>query len=85
MITMNDIFSIQKLYPHQGKVKSHFGNHYDSVFISFLSFVKMNSEAQSTQLMKQILATHLFEGFFCDKNTEHPREFGKNELLSLLT
>ena len=45
----------------------------------------MNSEAQSTQLMKQILATHLFEGFFCDKNTEHPREFGKNELLSLLT
>ena len=72
MITMKDIFSIQKLYTHQGKIKSHFENHYDSVFIAFLSFFKMNSEAQSTQMMKQILATHLFEGFFCDKNTEHP-------------
>ncbi len=41
--------------------------------------------AAEEQLMKQILETHLFEGFFCDKNTEHPWEFGENELQSLLT
>lgn len=57
-MTMTDIFSIEKLYPQQGKIKSHFENHYDSVFIAFLSFFKMNSDIQSTQLTKHTLVSH---------------------------
>ena len=34
---MNDIFN-NNIYPHEGKIKDHFKDFYDTVFVAFLPF-----------------------------------------------
>jgi hypothetical protein len=39
---MNDIFTRKNIYPHEGKIKDHFNGFYESVFIAFLPFIKVD-------------------------------------------
>jgi hypothetical protein len=39
---MGDIFSEKKIYPHEGKIKEHFKDYYDTVFVAFLPFYNID-------------------------------------------
>jgi hypothetical protein len=40
---MDDIFNENKIYPHGGKIKDHFREFYDAVFIAYLPFLKVEN------------------------------------------
>lgn len=50
---MSDIFADKNIYPHKGKIKSHFGGFYDTVFIAFLPFFKVNGQASDKSNYKK--------------------------------
>ncbi|MXV49335.1 DUF2711 family protein [Pedobacter sp. HMF7647] len=41
---MADIFTDYKIYPHEGKIKDHFKDFYETVFIAFLPFFKVDRQ-----------------------------------------
>lgn len=41
---MTDIFADYKIYPHEGKIKDHFKDFYESAFIAFLPFFKVDRQ-----------------------------------------
>lgn len=45
---MNDIFSDENIYPHEGKIKKHFEGVFESVFIAFLPFFQIPSADMKT-------------------------------------
>src|ERR1051326_6618419 len=45
---MNDIFVDKKIYPHEGKIKEHFKDFYDNVFVAFLPFFKVDNHKTDT-------------------------------------
>jgi len=50
---MNDIFTDKNIYPHEGKIKKHFKNFYDNVFISFLPFFQVDRQSTSETNFKK--------------------------------
>lgn len=56
---MSNIFDEEKLYPYDGTIKKHFEDHYDSVFIAFLSFFQLDrEETDKSNLKKAKLLSH---------------------------
>lgn len=56
---MGDIFDEQMLYPHQGAIKEHFKDHYETVFIALLPFFQLDrEETDKTSLKKAKLLSH---------------------------
>lgn len=56
---MGNIFDEQRLYPHQGTIKGHFKDHYNSVFIALLPFFQLDrKEADKSNLKKAKLLSH---------------------------
>lgn len=56
---MGNIFDEQKLYPHQGTIKSYFKDHYNSVFIALLPFFQLDrKETDKANLKKAKLLSH---------------------------
>jgi len=56
---MGNIFDEQKLYPHQGTIKGHFKDHYNSVFIALIPFVQLDrKETDKANLKKAKLLSH---------------------------
>ncbi len=49
---MNDIFQ-GNIYPHEGKIKAHFKDFYDQVFIAFLPFFKVDRQVNDSTNMKK--------------------------------
>jgi|688.fasta_scaffold480515_1 hypothetical protein len=50
---MADIFSDYKIYPDEGKIKDHFKDFYDSVFIAFLPFTKVDRQLTANSNLKK--------------------------------
>lgn len=56
---MGNIFDEQKLYPHQGTIKGHFKDHYNTVFIALLPFFQLDrKETDKANLKKAKLLSH---------------------------
>lgn len=56
---MGNIFDDEKLYPHEGVVKEHFKDHYNSVFIALLPFFQLDrEETDKSNLKKAKLLSH---------------------------
>jgi hypothetical protein len=56
---MTDIFADKKIYPHEGKIKDHFKVFYESAFIAFLPFFKVNRQhTDNTNFKKSKQITH---------------------------
>lgn len=56
---MTDIFSDYKIYPCEGKIKDHFKDFYESAFIAFLPFFKVDRQhAYNTNFKKSKHITH---------------------------
>ncbi|MFN4811027.1 MAG: DUF2711 family protein [Bacteroidota bacterium] len=54
---MTDIFADKKIYPHEGKIKDHFKDFYEAVFVAFLPFFKVdrqNTDNTNFKKSKQI-------------------------------
>lgn len=49
---MNDIFQ-GNIYPHEGKIKAHFKDFYDEVFIAFLPFFQVDRQPKDGGNMKK--------------------------------
>jgi hypothetical protein len=41
---MSDIFTDKNIYPHEGKIKDHFKDFYDTVFVAFLPFFQIDRQ-----------------------------------------
>jgi len=50
---MSDIFTKNDIYPHEGKIKDHFKGLYESVFIAFLPFFKIDGK-QAVQTLQKL-------------------------------
>lgn len=50
---MNNIFTDKNLYPHKGKIKSHFGSCFDSVFVAFVPFFVIDNGDKEIQNFQQ--------------------------------
>lgn len=50
---MNDIFTDMNIYPHEGKIKEHFKDFYDMVFVSFLPFFQVDRQSTSETNLKK--------------------------------
>lgn len=58
-IFLGNIFDEQKLYPHQGTIKGHSEDHYDSVFIALLPFFQLDrEETDKSNLKKAKILSH---------------------------
>jgi len=56
---MGDIFDDEKLYPHQGTIKEHFKDYYDTIFIALLPFFQLDrKETDKANLKKAKLLSH---------------------------
>jgi hypothetical protein len=56
---MGDIFTDYKIYPHEGKIKEHFKDFYDSVYIALLPFFQIDRQpAIPTNLSKSIIISY---------------------------
>jgi Protein of unknown function (DUF2711) len=56
---MTDIFSDYKIYPHEGKIKDHFKDFYETAFVAFLPFFKVDRElSDNTNFKKSKQITH---------------------------
>jgi len=49
---MNDIFN-NNIYPHEGKIKEHFKDFYDSVFVAFLPFFQVDRQPNDKANLKK--------------------------------
>ncbi|PIQ20228.1 MAG: hypothetical protein COW65_16185 [Cytophagales bacterium CG18_big_fil_WC_8_21_14_2_50_42_9] len=50
---MKDIYTENNLYPYEGRIKDHFKELYDSVFIAFLPFFVVNKQTNSNTNFKK--------------------------------
>ena len=41
---MSNIFTDINIYPHEGKIKDHYKDFYDSVFVAFLPFFQVDRQ-----------------------------------------
>jgi len=56
---MTDIFTENKIYPHEGKIKDHYKDFYETVFIAFLPFFKIDKpHTENTNFKKSKQITH---------------------------
>lgn len=51
---MTDIFTDHKIYPHEGKIKDHFKDFYESSFIAFLPFFKVDRNHTDNNTFKKV-------------------------------
>jgi len=49
---MNDIFN-KNIYPHEGKIKEHFKDFYDTVFVAFLPFFQVDRKPADNANLKK--------------------------------
>lgn len=49
---MNDIFN-NNIYPHEGKIKDHFKDFYDTVFVAFLPFFQVDRQPNDLTNLKK--------------------------------
>jgi len=50
---MNDIFTDKNIYPHEGNIKEHFKDFYDTLFVSFLPFFQVDRQSTSETNLKK--------------------------------
>ena len=56
---MTDIFADKKIYPHEGKIKDHYKDFYESAFVAFLPFFKVDRQhTDNTNFKKSKQITH---------------------------
>ncbi|MGZ5280640.1 MAG: DUF2711 family protein [Bacteroidia bacterium] len=50
---MSDIFTDKNIYPHEGKIKDHFKDFYNTVFIAFLPFFQVDRQPDNETNLKK--------------------------------
>lgn len=56
---MTDIFADKNIYPHEGKIKDHYKDFYETVFVAFLPFFKVDRQpTDNTNFKKSKQITH---------------------------
>ncbi len=50
---MPDIFTNNNFYPYEGKFKEHFKDNFDSVFIAFMPFLKVERKADDKDIWEK--------------------------------
>jgi hypothetical protein len=56
---MTDIFADKNIYPHEGKIKDHYKDFYETAFVAFLPFFKVDRQhTDNTNFKKSKQITH---------------------------
>ena len=50
---MSDIFTNKNIYPHEGKIKDHYKDFYDSIFVAFLPFFQVDRKLTDKTNLKK--------------------------------